>query len=86
MLFGWEQKVQMIGGKCDKLGGGKGYKGKWTTTGTEQGNRDQRKFTSDGRGKERGCLTSKVALHITSQVRGRVGGKSRNQELELKVN
>ena len=28
----WEQKVQMSGGKCDKLGGGKRCKGKWTTT------------------------------------------------------
>ena len=28
----WEQKVQMSGGKCDKLGGGKRYNGKWTTT------------------------------------------------------
>ena len=27
----WEQKRQMSGGKCDKLGGGKSDKGKWTT-------------------------------------------------------
>ena len=26
----WEQKRQMSGGKCDKLGGGKSDKGKWT--------------------------------------------------------
>ena len=25
----WEQKRQMSGGKCDKLGGGKSDKGKW---------------------------------------------------------
>ena len=29
----WEQKRQMSGGKCDKLGGGKSDKGKWTTAG-----------------------------------------------------
>ena len=28
----WEQKRQMSGGKCDKLGGGKSDKGKWTTS------------------------------------------------------
>ena len=28
----WEQKRQMSGGKCDKLGGGKSDKGKWTMT------------------------------------------------------
>ena len=30
----WEQKRQMSGGKCDKLGGGKSDKGKWTTADT----------------------------------------------------
>ena len=30
----WEQKRQMSGGKCDKLGGGKSDKGKWTTAHT----------------------------------------------------
>ena len=29
----WEQKRQMSGGKCDKLGGGKSDKGKWYTIG-----------------------------------------------------
>ena len=28
----WEQKRQMSGGKCVKLGGGKCAEGKWTTT------------------------------------------------------
>ena len=34
----WEQKRQMSGGKCDKLGGGKSDKGKWTTAPGGQGN------------------------------------------------
>ena len=37
----WEQKRQMSGGKCDKLGGGKSDKGKWTTANNFKGEKQE---------------------------------------------